>query len=233
MADMTGITGNLQRVRERVRTAAARCGRSADEICIIAVAKRHPADAVREAAAAGQHDIGESYFQEAETKIAALEDLADRLTWHFIGRLQGNKTRGVAEQFDWVHSVDRLRVAERLSAQRPGHLPPLQVCLQIDLTGRDERAGAPPAAAAELAHAIAALPALRLRGLMCLPPPEDDFDRQRAHFRHLREIRDALNAEGLALDVLSAGMSGDLEAAIAEGATHVRVGTAIFGPRDG
>jgi pyridoxal phosphate enzyme (YggS family) len=164
--------------------------------------------------------------------MGALADIAGDVTWHFIGRLQANKTRGVAERFDWVHSVDRLRIAERLASQRPCGLPPLQVCLQIDLTGAEQRAGATPEEAPALAQQIATLPQLTLRGLMCLPPPEQQFERQREHFRALRQLRDRIRADGLALDVLSAGMSGDLEAAIAEGATCVRVGTAIFGPRE-
>jgi pyridoxal phosphate enzyme (YggS family) len=231
VANLNGVTGNLQQVRDRVAAAARRFGRDPEEVHIVAVAKRHPVSAIREAVAAGQHDIAESYYQEAADKIDALADLSPSLTWHFIGRLQANKTRGVAEHFAWVHSVDRLRIAQRLSAQRPAGLAPLQICLQVDLSGRDDRAGAAPESIAALAPAIAALPGLTLRGLMCLPPPETRFDRQRAHFRHLRELRDALVADGLPLDVLSAGMSGDLEAAIAEGATHVRVGTAVFGPR--
>ncbi len=227
---MISVTANIDAVRSRIRDAAQRFGRDPAHITLVAVAKRHPASAVRTLAEAGHRDFAESYAQEAQSKLAELEDLS--LCWHFIGRLQRNKTAAVAEQFDWVHSVDRLVIGERLSAQRPDDgRPPLQVCLQVDFTGEGGRNGVPPKALPELAEQVAALPRLTLRGLMTLPPQEQEFDRQRAHFRRLADLQNQLIAQGHALDVLSAGMSGDLEAAIAEGATHVRIGTAIFGPR--
>lgn len=229
---MIDVTANLAAVRERIAGAAARFGRDPGTITLVAVAKRHPAAAVRALAAqAGQRHFGESYAQEAGSKLEALQDLD--LTWHFIGRLQRNKTAEVAERFDWVHSVDRAVIAERLSSRRPADRAPLQVCLQVDFTGSEARGGVAPEALPGLAEHVAALPRLALRGLMTLPPPETDFARQREHFqrlaRCLQQLRDAGHA---GLDVMSAGMSGDLEAAIAEGATHVRIGTAIFGPRD-
>ncbi|MEM9387169.1 MAG: YggS family pyridoxal phosphate-dependent enzyme [Pseudomonadota bacterium] len=227
---MTEVTANLDVVLERIRRAAERYGRDPSGITLIAVAKRHPAEAVRALARVGHRHIAESYAQEAEEKLDALGDLP--LCWHFIGRLQRNKTAAVAERFDWVHSVDRQVIADRLSAQRPHDgRPPLQVCLQVDFTGQDGRNGAPPEHLPALAEHVASLPQLALRGLMTLPPPETSEERQREHFRHLHRLQRQLNDAGHALDVLSAGMSGDLEAAIAEGATHVRIGTAIFGPR--
>jgi len=198
---------------------------------LLAVSKTCPADAVREAHAAGLGDFGENYVQEALAKMAALDDLRDGLCWHLIGPLQSNKTREVAERFDWVHSVDRLKIAERLSAQRPAGLPPLQVCLQVNVSGAASKSGAAPADVPALARAVATLPRLALRGLMAIPEPEGDLDAQRRPHRALRQLLAALQAQGLALDTLSMGMSGDLEAAIAEGATCVRVGTAIFGVR--
>ncbi|WP_459625559.1 YggS family pyridoxal phosphate-dependent enzyme, partial [Burkholderia sp. 3C] len=186
----------------------------------------------RDAHAAGQRAFGENYVQESLDKIAALAALRDTLEWHFIGPLQSNKTRPVAEQFDWVHSVDRLKIAQRLAEQRPAHLPPLNVCVQVNVSGEASKSGVEPAEAAALARAVAALPSLRLRGLMAIPEPAGDLDTQRAPHRRLRELFDTLNAGGLALDTLSMGMSADLEAAVLEGATLVRVGTAIFGARD-
>jgi len=186
---------------------------------------------VREAFDAGCRQFGENYVQEALDKIAALADLRSRITWHLIGPLQSNKTRPVAEAFDWVHSVDRLKIAQRLSEQRPPHLPPLQVCLQVNISGESSKSGLSPAEVPAVAQAVAALPRLRLRGLMAIPEPAGDFNAQRAPHRALRELLAALNAQGLQLDTLSMGMSADLEAAIAEGATIVRVGTAIFGGR--
>jgi len=186
---------------------------------------------VREAYDAGLRDFGENYVQEALAKIAALAPLRGEIAWHLIGPLQSNKTREVAANFDWVHSVDRLKLAQRLSEQRPAHLPPLQVCLQVNISGEASKSGVAPGEAAALAHAVAALPRLRLRGLMAIPEPAGDFEAQRAPHRALRELMNALQAQGLALDTLSMGMSADLEAAVAEGATWVRVGTAIFGAR--
>ena len=198
---------------------------------LLAVSKTCPGSAVREAFAAGQRDFGENYVQEALAKVAELADLRAELRWHLIGPLQSNKSREVAENFDWVHSVDRLKLAQRLSDQRPPGLAPLQVCLQVNISGEASKSGVAPADAPALARAIAGLPRLRLRGLMAIPEVAGDLAAQRAPHRALRELLAALNAEGLGLDTLSMGMSGDLEAAVAEGATWVRVGTAIFGSR--
>lgn len=209
--------------------AAASAGRSVDSVTLVAVSKGQPAERVRAAAAAGVADLGESYLAEAVDKMEGLGDLP--LTWHFIGRLQANKTRHVAERFAWVHGLDRLKIAERLSAQRPYHAPALNVCIQVSLAGEATKGGVPRAEVPQLAAAVAALPRLALRGLMCIPPEETEPVRQRAWFAQLRGLRDSLNASGLRLDTLSMGMSGDFEAAIQEGATLVRIGTAIFGPR--
>ncbi|MBK9447508.1 MAG: YggS family pyridoxal phosphate-dependent enzyme [Betaproteobacteria bacterium] len=226
---MTPISANLQAVLARIDAAARRFGRDPASISLLAVSKTWSADAVREAAAAGQRAFGENYVQETVEKIDALGPLA--LEWHFIGPLQSNKTRPVAEHVDWVHSVERLKIAERLSQQRPAHLPPLNVCLQVNVSGEVSKSGCTPEEAPALARQIAALPNLRLRGLMGIPEPLDDFEAQRQPFRQLREIYERLRSEGLVLDTLSMGMSHDIEAAIAEGATMVRVGTAIFGDR--
>ena len=209
--------------------AAASVGRNADSVTLLAVSKGQPPELIRAAAAAGLTDIGESYLAEALGKMEALPDLP--LTWHFIGRLQANKTRHVAERFAWVHGLDRLKIAERLSAQRPYHAPALNVCIQVNLAGEASKGGVPALEAPALAAAVAALPRLALRGLMCIPPEESDLARQSAWFARLRALKDSLNAGGLALDTLSMGMSGDFEAAIREGATVVRIGTALFGPR--
>jgi len=222
----------LQTVRARVARAAAAAGRTPDSVRLLAVSKLQPVSMIRQAAAAGQADFGENYVQEGCDKVAALADVPG-LVWHFIGQLQGNKTREVAEHFHWVHTVDRSRVAERLSAQRPAHLPPLQVLLQVRLADEPGKGGIAPSAVAALAATVAALPRLRLRGLMCIPPPATGLELQRKPFRELRELLRSLQATGLDLDTLSMGMSDDLEAAILEGATIVRVGTAIFGPRPG
>jgi hypothetical protein len=211
--------------------AAASAGRNADSVTLLAVSKGQPAELIRAAAAAGLTDIGESYLAEALAKMEALSDLP--LTWHFIGRLQANKTRHVAERFAWVHGLDRLKLAERLAAQRPYHAPALNVCIQVNLAGEASKGGVPVQDAPALAAAVAALPHLALRGLMCIPPEETDPGRQREWFARLRALRDSLSAGGLALDTLSMGMSGDFEAAIQEGATFVRIGTALFGPRRG
>jgi len=219
----------VQEVRERVARAVAAAGRSAHSVTLLAVGKAQPLALLRAAADAGLTDFGESYLNEALEKVAALQDRA--LTWHYIGRLQANKTRPVAEAFAWVHAVDRLKIAERLSAQRPYHAPPLNVCLQVNLAGEASKGGVPPAQLAPLAAAVAALPRLTLRGLMCLPPQETDPARQRHWFAQLRALKEELNGRGARLDTLSMGMSDDFEAAIAEGATIVRLGTVLFGPR--
>jgi len=227
---MTTISANLQAVRARIARAARSAGRLPESIALLAVSKTFPADAVREAAAAGQRAFGENYAQEGLAKIAALGDLA--LEWHFIGPLQGNKARAVAGHFDWVHSVDRQRIAERLSACRDPARAPLQVCIQVNVSGEQSKSGVAPAQAAALAQAVAALPNLRLRGLMAIPEPTDDEALARRQFAVLRALRDDLAARGTELDTLSMGMSADLEAAVLEGATLVRVGTAIFGQRN-
>lgn len=228
---MTSVIGNLKTVLNRIGDACRHAGRPVDGVTLLAVSKTFPDSAVREAFDAGCRQFGENYVQEALDKIAALADLRSRITWHLIGPLQSNKTRPVAEAFDWVHSVDRLKIAQRLAEQRPAGLPPLQVCLQVNISGEASKSGVAPADVPALAQAVAALPRLRLRGLMAIPEPAGDFTAQRAPHRALRELLAALNAQGLALDTLSMGMSADLEAAIAEGATIVRVGTAIFGGR--
>jgi len=220
---------NLLAVRERIAAAAARAGRAANDVTLIGVSKTQPVESVAAAVAAGLTDLGENYVQEGVTKITLLPRTG--ITWHFIGQLQSNKSRPVAEHFDWVHTVDRAKLAERLAAQRPFHGPPLQVCLQVKLEDEPGKAGVAPDEAPALAEAVAALPRLRLRGLMCIPPPQEEEAAQRRTFARLRELRDALNARGHALDVLSMGMSADFEDAILAGATMVRVGTAIFGPR--
>ena len=230
---MGSIGSNLQEVKRRIAAAAAAAGRDAQSVTLLAVSKTFGADAVRAAQAAGQQAFGENYVQEALDKIAQLADLRTQLEWHLIGPLQSNKTRPVAEAFDWVHSVDRLKIAQRLAEQRPAWLPPLQLCLQVNVSGEASKSGVAPADLPALAQAVAALPAdrVRLRGLMAIPEPAADMAAQRAPHRALRELMAALNAGGLQLDTLSMGMSADLEAAVAEGATLVRVGTAIFGQR--
>jgi hypothetical protein len=222
----------LQSVRTRIVRAAERAGRDPGSIRLLAVSKQQPVALVRAAAAAGQSEFGENYVQEGIDKIAALADVPG-LVWHFIGQLQGNKTREVAERFDWVHTVDRERIASRLSAQRPHDAAPLQVLLQVRLADEPGKGGVTPAEAPALAAAVTALPQLRLRGLMCIPPPAADEEAQRRPFRQLRELMESLDAAGHPLDTLSMGMSDDIEAAVLEGATIVRVGTAIFGRRPG
>ena len=198
---------------------------------LLAVTKTCPGVSVREAVAAGLRDFGENYVQEAVGKIAELADLRAQVRWHLIGPLQSNKAREVATHFDWVHAVDRMKLAQRLSDLRPPELAPLQVCLQVNISGEDSKSGVAPEAALALAREVATLPRLKLRGLMAIPEPEGDLAAQRAPHRALRKLFEAMNAEGLGLDTLSIGMSADLEAAIAEGATWVRIGTAIFGSR--
>jgi PLP dependent protein len=228
---MGSIGSNLQEVRRRIADACAAAGRSAEHVTLLAVSKTFGAEAVREAHAAGQHAFGENYVQEALAKIEALADLRAQLQWHLIGPLQSNKTRAVAAAFDWVHSVDRLKIAQRLSEQRPAGLPALQLCLQVNISAEASKSGLLPAEVPAVALAVAALPRVRLRGLMAIPEPAADPAAQRVPHRALRELMAALNAQGQALDTLSMGMSADLEAAVAEGATLVRVGTAVFGKR--
>ncbi|WKB51356.1 YggS family pyridoxal phosphate-dependent enzyme [Eleftheria terrae] len=228
---MATIAANIQQVEDRIRAACKQAGRDVQSVTLLTVSKTFPAEAVREAVHAGQHRFGENYVQEAIEKMQALADLRPQLQWHLIGPLQSNKTRVVAEHFDWVHSVDRLKIAERLSAQRPPGLPPLQVCLQVNISGEASKSGLLPDEVAPVARAVAALPQLRLRGLMAIPEPAEDLERQRQPHRALRCLLEQLQADGLALDTLSMGMTADLEAAVLEGATMVRVGTAIFGTR--
>lgn len=246
---MTTIFQNIQQVRARMAAACAEVGRPVHSVTLLTVSKTFDEHAVREAYAAGERRFGENYVQEALDKIARLADLRDQIEWHLIGPLQSNKTRVVAEQFDWVHSVDRLKIAQRLSEQRPAHLKPLQVCLQVNVSGESSKSGLDPAELAGVAAQVAALPRLTLRGLMSIPEAADTFEAQRAPHRVLRELMAALHACGLGLDTptptptpapvkptldtLSMGMTADLEAAIAEGATMVRVGSAIFGRRPG
>lgn len=229
---MSDLAQHLEAVHRRIAQAAQAAGRDPASIRLLAVSKTFPADAVRAAFAAGQRAFGENYVQEALAKIEALADLRAQIEWHFIGPLQSNKTRLVAEHFDWVHSVDRLKIAQRLAEQRPANLAPLNVCLQINVSGEASKSGVAPADAPALAREVAALPRLVLRGLMSIPEPSEDVDAQRAAHRTLRELFETLRAEGLALDTLSMGMSADLEAAVLEGATVVRIGTAIFGARE-
>jgi PLP dependent protein len=228
---MAMIADNLQKVRQRIASACAQAARPVQSVTLLVVSKTFAAAAVREAVAAGEHRFGENYVQEGVDKIDALRDLRAQIEWHLIGPLQSNKTRVVAEQFDWVHSIERLKIAQRLSAQRPAHLAPLQVCLQVNTSMEPSKSGLRPEDVSELAHAVAALPGLTLRGLMAIPEPTSGFEAQRAPHRALRELLQTLQAQGLALDTLSMGMSADLEAAIVEGATIVRIGSAIFGAR--
>ncbi len=226
---MTTIFANLQAVNKRIYDACSLAGRDPATVTLLAVSKTFPPALLRAAYAAGQRAFGESYVQEALPKQAALADLD--IEWHFIGPLQSNKTRPVAEHFSWVHSVDRLKIAERLATQRPQELPPLNVCVEINVSNEASKSGCSPDEAAALCKAVAALPRLRLRGLMTIPAPTPDPAQARQQFARLRELFDELNQQGLALDTLSMGMSDDLEAALLEGATIVRVGTAIFGER--
>ena len=226
---MTMIAKNLQTVRERIAAACGVAGRKPGAVHLLAVSKTFDAQAVAQAFAAGQTAFGENYIQEAVQKIVELRTLA--LQWHCIGPIQSNKTKLVAEHFDWVHTVDRLKIAQRLSEQRPAHLAPLQVCIQVNVDGGASKSGVLPEEALALAQQVAALPHLRLRGVMSIPEPAPDFEAACAVFAKVKTVFDDLNAAGLALDTLSMGMSADLEAAIASGSTMVRVGTAIFGVR--
>lgn len=228
-AIMTMIANQLHTVRSRIAAACLAAGRDPSEVSLLAVSKTFGPQAVAEAFAAGQTAFGENYIQEAVEKIALLRHLP--LQWHCIGPVQSNKTRLVAEHFDWVHTVDRLKIAQRLSEQRAGHLPPLQVCLQVNVDGGVSKSGATPLEALALAREVAALPRLKLRGLMCIPEPAPDFAAACAVFSKAKALFDALNRAGLGLDTLSMGMTADLEAAIHAGSTLVRVGTAIFGGR--
>ncbi len=232
---MAMIPDNIQHVRLRIAAACKRAGRPVDDVQLMCVGKTRSADDLRQAFAAGERCFGENYVQEGLAKITELADLREQVEWHLIGPLQGNKTRAVAEAFDWVDSVDRLKIAQRLNEQRPPGLPPLQVCLQVNISGEDSKSGLLPAEVVEVAEAVAALPRLRLRGLMSIPAPVDGFQAQREAHRALRalllSVREACPSLGADFDILSMGMSDDLDAAIAEGATTVRIGTAVFGAR--
>jgi pyridoxal phosphate enzyme (YggS family) len=226
---MTSISERLQAVKSRLEQAETEAGRAPESVALIAVSKTQPADAIREAHAAGQRAFGENYLQESLEKMAALADLP--LEWHFIGPIQSNKTRLIAENFAWVHGVDRLKIAQRLSDARPASLPPLNISIEVNVSGEESKGGVEPNDVQPLADAVAQLPGLKLRGLMAIPAPTNDIALQRQQFRMLRELLESLKQRGLALDTLSMGMSEDFPAAIAEGATIVRIGTAIFGPR--
>ncbi len=223
------ITERLERVQTRVRTAAQAAGRDPRTVTVLAVSKQQPIALLRAAAQAGQRAFGENYLQEAVDKITALAEL--ELQWHFIGKIQSNKTRPIARHFDWVHTLDRPQIARRLNAQRAESQLSLNVCIQVALSNEPAKAGVVPAELPALAQLVAQQPRLRLRGLMCIPPPSRDPDDARPYFGRLRELFEQLNKQGLALDTLSMGMSADLEAAVSEGATLVRIGSAIFGPR--
>jgi pyridoxal phosphate enzyme (YggS family) len=233
------VQARIQAVRERIETACARTGRRADSVTLVAVSKTFPAGSVRSAAESGQRHFGENYVQEGVRKVVELAEAGSApgpvwpLVWHFIGPIQSNKTRPIAQHFQWVHSIDREKVAQRLSEQRDPALPPLQACIQVNVSGEASKSGVPPDELRPLALAMSRLPGLRLRGLMAVPEPTPDEALQRRRFAQLRELKERLDSDGLALDTLSMGMSADLEAAIAEGATLVRVGTAIFGNRPG
>lgn len=228
------ISAHLVQVRKAISEAARVAGRAPDSVSLLAVSKTFGPEAVIEAADAGQREFGENYVQEALDKIASVKALRPDLdlVWHFIGPLQSNKTRLVAEQVDWVHSVDRIKIAQRLSDQRPDSLPPLNICLQVNVSGEVSKSGVAPEKLLALAAAVTGMPRLRLRGLMAIPEPEDDPVLQRRPFSLLRELQQQLSAAGILTDTLSMGMSADMAAAITEGATIVRIGTAIFGRRD-
>src|ERR1700684_1449685 len=223
------LTLHVTHVRSRIRTAATAAGRNPESVTLVAVTKGKTAESVRLAATAGVTDFGENYLQEALAKMDRLADLP--LLWHFIGGIQSNKTRAIAERFEWVHSGDRVSIARRLSEQRPYHAPPLNLCIQVELVPEPNKGGIAPGEIGPLAAAVAELPRVCLRGLMCLPPPQTNVAAERAVFARLRTLLEGLNASGHKLDTLSMGMSGDFESAIAEGATLVRIGTALFGNR--
>ena len=227
---MIGVTENLALISDLLHKSAIEAGRDPADIQLLAVSKKQPLEKIRDAAAAGQRHFGENFVQEGVDKIEALAD-AD-LTWHFIGHLQSNKTRVVAEYFDWVHTIDKIKTARRLSEQRPDHLPPLNICLQVNVDDEDSKAGVTPAALPELAAACVELPNLRIRGLMCLPAIRTGLDQQRVPFAALRRLAEQLRTAGIDTDTLSMGMSADYPAAILEGATIVRIGTALFGARN-
>ena len=226
---MQDIGAALNGVRARIGELERRYRREPGSVVLLAVSKTKPPEVVRTAMAAGQSAFGENHLQDAMTKVEALT--GSGISWHFIGAVQSNKTRPIAAHFDWVHGIEREKIAARLSAHRPPGRGPLDVCIEVNVSGEETKSGVPPAEVEPLARVIRELPGLRLRGLMAIPRPSADFESQRIPFRLLREILDNLNAKGLGLDTLSMGMTGDLEAAVAEGATIVRVGTAIFGPR--
>jgi hypothetical protein len=225
------LRDNIAKLLERLRLECEKSQRISQDIQVLAVSKNHPPEAIRAAFRCGLRQFGESYLQEALAKMAALQDLP--LTWHFIGPIQSNKARAIAEHFDWVHSVDRAKVARRLSQYRPEHLPPLQVCLQVNVSGEPSKSGVSLEALPQLAQEVLPLPGLQLRGLMAIPARSDEVERQRAAFARLRAALEQLRSLAPQLDTLSMGMSDDMEAAIAEGATIIRVGSAIFGPRNG
>jgi PLP dependent protein len=231
---MSAISQNLQGVRASIARAATNVGRDPQQVMLLAVSKTFGPQAVIEAAAAGQRAFGENYLQEALDKMVAVSAAQPdvRLEWHFIGPIQSNKTRQIATHFDWVHAIDREKIAQRLSEQRPPELPPLNVCLQVNVSGEASKSGVAPDEVLGLAQVVAALPRLRLRGLMAIPEPAEGFEAQRVPFRQMHQLFEQLRQQGIALDTLSMGMSADMAAAIAEGSTMVRVGTAIFGKRD-
>ena len=226
---MIGVTENLALISDLLHQAAIEAGRDPSDVRLLAVSKKQPLEKIREAAAAGQRAFGENFVQEGVEKIEALSDLD--LTWHFIGHLQSNKTRVVAEYFDWVHTIDKLKTARRLSDQRPSGLPPLNICIQVNVDDEASKSGVAPEALPALAAACAELPSLRLRGLMCLPAMRSDFDHQRVPFAALRRLAEELRRDGIETDTLSMGMTADYRAAVLEGATIVRIGTALFGER--
>ena len=226
---MIRVTENLNVIRDLLARAALDANRDPESVMLLAVSKKHPLPAIAEAASAGQLDFGENYVQEGAEKVDACS--RDDLIWHFIGHLQSNKTRAVAERFDWVHTVDKAKIARRLGAQRPGSLAPINVCLQVNIDGEPGKSGVTIEATPDLAAEVVGIPGVRLRGLMCLPAIRDHFDEQRKPFAALRELAESISASGIELDTLSMGMTGDFRAAIFEGATIVRIGTAIFGPR--
>lgn len=227
---MTGVTENYRKIQDLLAKAASEAGRSADHIRLLAVSKKKPAEAILAVAAAGQRDFGENFVQEGLQKIEKCG--RDDLVWHFIGHLQSNKTRDVAANFHWVHTVDRLKIARRLSEQRPDYAPDLNVCIEVNIDREQNKSGVPPEEVAGLAREVAGLSRLRLRGLMCIPAIREGFEEQRKPFAALRQLQESLVADGLPLDTLSMGMTGDYAAAICEGATIVRIGTAIFGARE-
>jgi len=225
-----GVTENLSLLSDLLQSAAIDAGRDPASVRLLAVSKKQPLEKIREAAAHGQRDFGENFVQEGVDKIESLGDLD--LTWHFIGHLQSNKTRAVAEYFDWVHTIDKLKTARRLAEQRPGGRPPLNICLQVNVDDEDSKSGVAPADVRNLAAACADLPNIALRGLMCLPAIREEFEEQRKPFAVLRQLAEELRADGIDTDTLSMGMTADFRAAIFEGATIVRIGTALFGARD-